>query len=831
MKDLRAARKIVMLVLSMSLFMPVARGQKGPGANSSTSQASNQPSSSGQSGNSGGGSASGGTALPGISYTNDSWDRKIRALPPPNTFDMRDDDFESFWDFFSHDSFRKNVIIYCYKLRPNLSATQPFILEPESVSQAKPGKTELCANTSNPKSLLMSRFLVYRIDMSKIPPETIARIRTLNVNVTNQTGTSLNSQRGSTINPSPTRPSLALLSPPQYDCDKKKDKIPDKLQLAGKRLVEAICPDEGQKADIYYLTWPGELVGDTIPTVSINLVYTPVAPALMWSSGTFYPAGSVVIQPGNNTKNGHYYLALNGGISDKSPDHPPSFEGAAVAVPRFKDPAGGDPPGVVWKDMGPLVPGAANPDPWGPNHYYALNALVIPQAPNGRYYQVQRDGFSGSIEPQFPKIAGMEVEDISGLVWMDMGLTTLNPAPPIWQQGTAYASKAQVTSNPTNGHYYEAQPRPKGESCPPTPPFPATGNSGSALPALPTDGTSVSDGTNLCWLDKGLITPNPGIPAWQPGVAFAQGALVIPSSANGHYYKALSTGVAGPNSPPFPVDGTMVTEVSNLTWVDAGIVVPASPKSLKTWSPNSVYVIGDVIQDLSSGHYYSVVQAGISGLVPPNFGIPAPGQTQEQSGTPIRWQDLGTTLPASISSGIPSSDQVVNVLNLTYPQVQVLSRFNLTSGVVVSSLKPPSISSNSGTSATGCSNGAATCTVFTASRGSRLIDPVLGVTVYAFRPLDAERPFKATDLIPAPTLNISLSSPTTNFHVGASSELLMRNLQLVYGVSIVQESRLGGTVTPINGQTTGLFTTKKYNYGAFVGVTFNITGFIQSLIP
>jgi hypothetical protein len=60
----------------------------------------------------------------------------------------------------------------------------------------------------------------------------------------------------------------------------------------------------------------------------------------------------------------------------------------------------------------------------------------------------------------------------------------------------------------------------------------------------------------------------------------------------------------------------------------------------------------------------------------------------------------------------------------------------------------------------------------------------------------------------------------------------MRNLQLVYGISTVQETRLSGNITAVGyNQWTSLSTTKKFNRGGFIGVTFNITGFIQSLIP
>jgi hypothetical protein len=111
--------------------------------------------------------------------------------------------------------------------------------------------------------------------------------------------------------------------------------------------------------------------------------------------------------------------------------------------------------------------------------------------------------------------------------------------------------------------------------------------------------------------------------------------------------------------------------------------MPASSK-LKAWTPTTVYFVGDVIQNTSSGHYYYVTQAGISGANPPLFSVPAPPVVMDG---PIQWEDLGTTLPSSVSVGIPPSDQTVNVLTYTFPQSHALSYFNLASGVLVSSIK------------------------------------------------------------------------------------------------------------------------------------------------
>jgi hypothetical protein len=556
---------------------------------------------------------------------------------------------------------------------------------------------------------------------------------------------------------------MALMSGRPYLCpgppvDPQKVQI-DQYKLAGLPLRYAFCPDTGDDetkrkvANVYYLVWPGPLLGDTVASVSINVIYTPVAAALPWTPHTFYPEGTIVSA---DNETGHYYLAVNGGISS---DTGPHFEHAVTDVETFRE-AGST--GLSWKDAGEIPPPTA-PAKWLENTSYAQNAWVNF---GNQCYQASGSGKSGSkkdSEHEFgPTPNYLDPVDEGTMHWIYMG-PCLSPTAQVWAASTAYA-----------------------------------------------EGTVV--------VPPGLKDPLPG---------------------GTHYYKALRDGVSNANAPIFKVDGGVVDESDGIYYMDAGTTPPTT--GLRIWEPHRLYRVSDAILDARTGHYYTVVQGGISGSEQPRFFVPNPKRTtdNERDGT-VRWQDLGSTLPTGTLVGNQPSDLTLNVLNLSLPQTQVLSYFNLASGVVVSSLKPPSINSVTANAMSGCLPGVNSCTIYTSSKGSRLIDPVLGITVYAIKPLDAERPFRWTDAVPAPTLDISLSSPTNNFHVGFASEFLVRNLQLVYGVSAVQESRLAGTITYEPGnlsmpgpgtQPTALFTSKKFNYGGFVGFTFNITGFIQSLIP
>jgi hypothetical protein len=72
----------------------------------------------------------------------------------------------------------------------------------------------------------------------------------------------------------------------------------------------------------------------------------------------------------------------------------------------------------------------------------------------------------------------------------------------------------------------------------------------------------------------------------------------------------------------------------------------------------------------------------------------------------------------------------------------------------------------------------------------------------------------------------SLSSPTTNFYFGGSSEFpKLRNVQITYGFTLVRGSVLEPPFT-----SAAAVTKQHFLKGGFVGLTFNITGFIQGLI-
>jgi hypothetical protein len=152
----------------------------------------------------------------------------------------------------------------------------------------------------------------------------------------------------------------------------------------------------------YFFPWPVELSGDTIPTVSVNIVYTLPAPGKPWTPFTFYPEGSVVIPPvdrkGSESEespvvnNNHYYIALTGGISGIQP---PCFP-----IKAIKDNE------ILWWELGiNSTLTSSTTKTWQQTHSYNLGDII--QNPfNGLYYAALTKsstltGKSGSVPPYF----------------------------------------------------------------------------------------------------------------------------------------------------------------------------------------------------------------------------------------------------------------------------------------------------------------------------------------------------------------------------------------------------------------------------------------------
>jgi hypothetical protein len=573
--------------------------------------------------------------------------------------------------------------------------------------------------------------------------------------------------------------------------------------------------------------------------------------------------------------NHRYYVSTGSGRS--SPSIP-------VPVPNPQNPNhlvyDGD---IIWFDSGPAVPGAPT---WRGNQPYSIGKAV--NASSRLYVMVGSAGSnSGASKPIITNSPGQPATVNDGdLLWMDAG-TSQPGCTASWISNHPYQLNEKVYSA-AGCEQYEMIRFTAGTSGPaPQSPFPPAG----AGPSL----TKILDGTIL-WIksDQPASTdwlPNQSYPkntTVHPPGNHSQAWIASNTGVSGSI----------PSQPNFPiVEASLTIEPEaviedpgdEIVWKDMGVLrpvgLPMGP--LQQWHAGELYPYGTVIfvPGPGDGRYYmatgqSPSGSGRAGQTSPFLNVRAP--------LPVTWQDSGTTAPASVSSG-PPVDQTVSLINLTLPQSHSLSYFNISFGVAVDFKRPPTFNFVSASSyvnnyhgklpigyvpapgaisippastvygldnATGCTitvpeiipsptpntNYAYDCPVQTGT-GARPVDPVLVLTLYV-PPVDAERPMRLPkfnkgfegirDYIPAPSFGLSLSNPTTNFFLGASNELFIRNVQAFYGLTLhnIPLTLAPGSSQPIfggGGTAPTVGTVTKFQKGFFLGVTFNLTGFVQSL--
>lgn len=795
----------IMSVIAVLLCVD-AKAQKhgaSPAAATQTSTASPAAAPGGGSGG-GGGSSSGSTALPGLSYPRAEWDSMLGYLPLPHVFGMRR--YDSLTNHYV-----SNVVFLCYKLVETQSASTPLTLVP-SPFPSKPSKwgQELCSSETSfrSKSLLMGKYVTVVIDMRGISKGVWLRMQILNINVATSPGSSLNASAG-TANPTPTLPSMAGVGAiwPYEPHDDRERSFLGNHRVLNIPLLAQIHSSSVRPRSIYFIPWPVQLAADVVPTISVNLIYTPVPTALPYEPHTLYPAGSIVIsrrwQDGEVTTNGHYYQALNSGVSGPwSMQH--ALDKVTQPAPVFEEDDS-----IVWDSEGAAsAPGTGKA--WAPCTRYQKGDQIHVGA---KYYAADKAGWSSTDGSIFDP-GREQIKEPAALCWENMGPyhPLASNAASTWQPGKTYAVGDEVVPPVSNGRYYQAM------------------SAGTTPKSAKWSGASVTGGTflvgGITWQDMGPLVAPPGISQWTANTAYSQGALITPATVNGFYYKALNSGVSGPSTAPaFPVNPSQTVGENNvLTWMDAGSSAlgtqPSVIKAMKQWTPGTAFILGDGIIDRTSGHYYVVIQNGMSGSAPPDFSVPGPSSARLGQ---IRWIDLGTTPPSSASLGSQPPDQVIPLLNLTYPQTHAIARFELVSGVVWNSLRSSTITPPP----TG------TTKSYTSTGGSHIIDPILAIQVHPW-PLnfDAESPWVPRSAGKSFALlgGISLQSPTDNLYLGGSIELFARNFQVIGGGSFLHETHIeGGTGTCNSTISSGTAECTKVNKGAFVGATFNVSGFLQSI--
>lgn len=237
--------------------------------------------------------------------------------------------------------------------------------------------------------------------------------------------------------------------------------------------------------------------------------------------------------------------------------------------------------------------------------------------------------------------------------------------------------------------------------------------------------------------------------------------------------------------------------------------------SAAPWKASTSYKKGDTVT--ANGHVYTASNAGTSGVSPPAFPTSS-GATVGDNG--VTWQESGT--PDSTPPG-----GLDNLLSLTLPQVHQLYYYNVATGIAGSSVHSPTFSRIQQTPAPGSPSGSPAIYFTETDNGANLVAPMLMFSAYLFRPIDAESKWRQEDLIPALGFGFSLTSPSTSFYAGGSSEI-RRNVQLVYGANIAKVNELVPNQYIPPTSSTAPVTRQRLTAKPFIGLTLNVD-FIKGL--
>jgi hypothetical protein len=315
---------------------------------------------------------------------------------------------------------------------------------------------------------------------------------------------------------------------------------------------------------------------------------------------------------------------------------------------------------------------------------------------------------------------------------------------------------------------------------------------------------------------------------WAPNTQYAPWSYAL-SPTSGIVYIALRQCTSGDTIPLFALppavtdetllnsDGKVPTGSAELT--DTGKDgLPCTSPTLFVWKPNTpVTTDMTLCDDKDNNRQYRVTTAGTTGPSEPNFIHKNAAVVDAR--TP-RWLDQGLVQPASVASAVPSESSVTPLNGVPYPQTHSLSTYNLASGVIVSSIRTPSFAFST---ALATNNGTPLQTGSTL-----LVDPVIFLGRY-LKPFDAESLERKGDILASTAVNLgfSLSSPTNNFYLGGSNELL-RYVQFNYGFALARVPKLAAD-TFVLGSATTPNTVQVFKKGAYFGLSFNISGFVQGL--
>jgi hypothetical protein len=261
-----------------------------------------------------------------------------------------------------------------------------------------------------------------------------------------------------------------------------------------------------------------------------------------------------------------------------------------------------------------------------------------------------------------------------------------------------------------------------------------------------------------------------------------------------------------------PADFDMTYTVKQGSFIDVAPVRPATSQPNAKFATSNDYFADYVLRFQKKFPGEQVVDYDVSGYFS--------AQTENKSFTKTDTEGKKTT-----ETEIDTEQASHKIFSGELPQIHSLYYFNISTGVVASLLRDPSYARVLTQVKTDDNHPALYKTE--QQSGSDRALPVLMFSAY-LKPLDAQVPWRATDLLPAPTLGFSLSSPSADFFFGISSEV-RRHVQLVAGYHLGKIT----TLPPTQGiddpaSSAAPVTATRFRANFFVGATFNVD-FIKGL--
>jgi hypothetical protein len=327
-----------------------------------------------------------------------------------------------------------------------------------------------------------------------------------------------------------------------------------------------------------------------------------------------------------------------------------------------------------------------------------------------------------------------------------------------------------------------------------------------------------------------------GVPNYTPGYVPPGTVIFEPREEGGRYYEATKPGSTGAVSP-----FTNITPPMVITWLDSGTTPPSSVASGQPSDQTVSLITLPLPQthtlarfNLAAGVEMTFHRPNSFGWVAPTApGVHLPVSTGGANPTYyVPASQIETTgsaagaVPAPIPTTVPTTGAGATPVAVEPTSQCTYGTTQLTDTAVTPSKPVYPVYE---------------CPLKTGA-GTWPADGVLVLTAYLL-PVDAEvkwrwkfyAPTAWRDWVPAPSLGMSLTNPTTNFYVGASNEFGVRNLQVFYGYSSLNlPSKLvsPGSQQVWGGQGTApaVATTSAFQHGVFLGATFNLSNFVSGLI-